>query len=921
MNKICILFLICYFAITYTSYSQTPKPPISPKWVYEPWVWEDTVQTKAAAQACINGYLDRDIPVAAVIIDSPWEWPLGPLPYVNNSSDQGYNTFIFDWKYYPMPGNFFNDLHNSGIRVILWISGNMVTNCPYYSYAQSRGYFINKSSTPGDTLVTSFWRGNRKASHIDFFNPAACAYWDSLMDRVLESDSIKIDGWKVDESESNISDGAVLYTFDGIKTKQQYKERYYAHLYNRTVQVKGQEVGMITARPYCKQKNKPGSFRAPIWANPAGWVGDQEHTWDGLNLALQNIFISSAAGYGSVGSDIGGFAKELDFDINKYINPNKNLFIRWAQFGALNPIMENGGQSNKQHFPWLFDSISDSTATRTYRYFAKLHHFLVPYLYSYNINAHLTGTSIIRPIGADTNAWKNNWRYFLGDNLFVAAIYTDDTVRTITFPDGKWIDFWNDDSVYNGGVTKSFNYGLTKYPIFIKSGSIIPLNVDASTTGHGSSASNNFLTLLVYPDSISTFTFYRAPSDTLNPLVLKCDHNYGGVIISSNNHIDSVIVCLKNDPEPDSVLISGGVKLQKKNTFTELETSASGWYFGSMSTGQNVYLWIKVSSAFDSIIVFNGCSLNLVPTNYSQSGLIAGNQYYVDRTYTLTNIPIKYSGLKMIKTANADKMKVGLDFHFDVCTNGDVYVAYDRRLTTIPNWISSNYTLTDDTISVSDNLTGHFKVWKRTVTPGRITFGDNQGVTNSSMYFVFYKEFNLADAKHLNVKALIEGFYNGVIMVEDTVSIRLHNAASPYGFFEEAKTILNQTGNAFADFFYAKNAINYFIVCKHRNSIETWSKNPQQFVSGALAYDFTTSANKAYGDNLKLKNSKYCFFSGDVNQDGLIDLSDVSLTDIDNLSFISGYVLTDVNGDGIVDLSDVAIVDINNLNFVAKITS
>ena len=313
-------------------------------------------------------------------------------------------------------------------------------------------------------------------------------------------------------------------------------------------------------------------------------------------------------------------------------------------------------------------------------------------------------------------------------------------------------------------------------------------------------------------------------------------------------------------------------------------------------------------------------SLNLFPTNYLQSSLTIGNQYYVDRTYTITNIPIKYSDLKMIKTANADKMKVGLDFHFDVCTNSDVYVAYDRRLTTIPNWISSNYTFTGDTISVSDILMGHFKVWKRTVTPGRITFGDNQGVTNSSMYFVFYKEFNLSFAKRLDIKALIEGFYNGVSMVEDTMSIGLYNAISPYGFYEEIRVRLNQTGNGFANFFYAKNGTNYFVVCKHRNSIETWSKLSQQFIGGSLTYDFTTASTQAYGDNMKLKGGKWTIFSGDVNQDGVVDLSDVGLVDFANLSFITGYVVTDVNGDNVVDLSDVSIVDNNNLNFVAKIT-
>ena len=87
-----------------------------------------------------------------------------------------------------------------------------------------------------------------------------------------------------------------------------------------------------------------------------------------------------------------------------------------------------------------------------------------------------------------------------------------------------------------------------------------------------------------------------------------------------------------------------------------------------------------------------------------------------------------------------------------------------------------------------------------------------------------------------------------------------------------------------------------------------------------MSYDFTTSANKAYGDNLKLKGIKWCIYNGDVNQDGVVDLTDVSNVDLDNLGFSTGYRATDVNGDNLVDLTDLSLVDNNNLNFVTKVT-
>ncbi len=91
------------------------------------------------------------------------------------------------------------------------------------------------------------------------------------------------------------------------------------------------------------------------------------------------------------------------------------------------------------------------------------------------------------------------------------------------------------------------------------------------------------------------------------------------------------------------------------------------------------------------------------------------------------------------------------------------------------------------------------------------------------------------------------------------------------------------------------------------------------FTSYQLSYDFITAANKAYGDNLILKGSKYCIYSGDVNQDGIIDASDLSVVDNDAYISASGYVNTDVDGDNFVDGSDLSIVDNNVLNSVAQI--
>ncbi|MFZ1320303.1 MAG: sialidase family protein [Ignavibacteria bacterium] len=77
----------------------------------------------------------------------------------------------------------------------------------------------------------------------------------------------------------------------------------------------------------------------------------------------------------------------------------------------------------------------------------------------------------------------------------------------------------------------------------------------------------------------------------------------------------------------------------------------------------------------------------------------------------------------------------------------------------------------------------------------------------------------------LNLTAFIEGFYNPVSnsMISDTAYIYLRNASSPYAIIDSAKSTINSSGTGTFNFNNSSNGVNYFIVARHRNSIETWS--------------------------------------------------------------------------------------------------
>jgi hypothetical protein len=79
-------------------------------------------------------------------------------------------------------------------------------------------------------------------------------------------------------------------------------------------------------------------------------------------------------------------------------------------------------------------------------------------------------------------------------------------------------------------------------------------------------------------------------------------------------------------------------------------------------------------------------------------------------------------------------------------------------------------------------------------------------------------------------------------------------------------------------------------------------------------YDFTSSSSQAFGNNMILNGTRWCIYSGDVDQDGVIDASDISKVDNDASASVSGYNSTDLDGDYLTDSNDLSILD-NNLQF------
>jgi len=219
------------------------------------------------------------------------------------------------------------------------------------------------------------------------------------------------------------------------------------------------------------------------------------------------------------------------------------------------------------------------------------------------------------------------------------------------------------------------------------------------------------------------------------------------------------------------------------------------------------------------------------------------------------------------------------------------------------NGVSSSYT-----VNSANQITATAPVG---VSTGLISVTTPCGTANSAA--------NFNGTVTLNVKVFIEGFYTGggqmtgVLSptVCDTITVSLANTVSPYLIDYTVKGTINRSGDGTFNFPGAAFGKTYYVIINHRNTLETWSGAPVSLPAAINSYSFTTGLSQAFGNNMVGIGGVFAIISGDVNQDGLINLSDVLAMENSLLLMTMGYYPYDLTGDNLVEAADFSLIENN----------
>lgn len=459
----------------------TGRAPLLPKWAYGYIQSKFGYRNAVDAEAMIQRMRSDSIPCDAIVLDLYW---------FHNMGDLSWNTSAW-----PDPNRIMSRLLSQGFKTIVITEPYITQHSINFAVANRSGY-LAKDSLNCSYIINNWWSCHCNAGLLDITNPAAKKWWWGKYYSIFRTG---VSGLWTDlgEPERDYPD-MQFYAGPDLKVHNTYDFLWAKTLFD----------GYNRSFPNRRLFNLTRSGYAGIQRfGVVTWSGDVAKTFGGLAVQLPILLNMGMSGIAYHNSDIGGF------------HPGKTtpeLYTRWMEFGAFCPVMRaHGYDGDGGTEPWTFGTATENIVRKIIR----LRYSLFPYNYTMAHETYETGIPLARPLVLeypnDRNVYNESSAYMWGDDFLVAPVVASGQLsKTFYMPSGTWIDYWND-SVYTGGDTVTVPAPLNEVPLFVKSGSIVPMQPVMQYTGQFPA---DTIKLAIYPgqEGTASFMLYEDDGRTLD---------------------------------------------------------------------------------------------------------------------------------------------------------------------------------------------------------------------------------------------------------------------------------------------------------------------------------------------------------------------------------------------------------------------
>ena len=461
----------------------TGAAPMYGKWAYGFWQCKNKYTSEQQIVAVAHKYRDLHIPLDNIVQDWFWWTRTG--------------EFIFN-KNYPDPKAMIDDLHRDHVHLMISVWPFFYPGTKTYEDMDKRGFFIDRTKAeafhPKGTAV------------YDAFNPEARKYYWNLIDNSLFK--IGADAWWMDTTEPETEGQEEnLLEYNKVAAGNGAKYSNLFPLMTTTAVAQGQRAESDQKRVFILSRS---AFAGIQRNGVTAWSGDVLSDWLTFKRQIPAALNFELSGIPYWTSDIGGFILGHPRD-----PAYRELFVRWFQFGAFCPIFRvHGTRSPDENELWSYGPEAQQILTN----FDKLRYRLMPYIYSIAWRITSAGYTPMRPLvmdfPKDQRALNIGDQFLFGPSILVSPVTEEGaTARHLYLPAGvSWSDFWTN-TVIPGGKMIDVPAPLNTMPLFVRSGSIVPMGPDVE---YSTEKPADPLEIRVYPGGDADFTLYEDEDDNYN---------------------------------------------------------------------------------------------------------------------------------------------------------------------------------------------------------------------------------------------------------------------------------------------------------------------------------------------------------------------------------------------------------------------
>jgi oligosaccharide 4-alpha-D-glucosyltransferase len=432
----------------------TGTQPLPPRWALGNFASRFGYRTEQETRDTVQRFIDQDFPLDAIVLDLYWfgadiKGHMGSLQWDKNT--------------FPTPVKMIDDLKAKGVKTVLITEPFILSSSAKYSSAVKHQALAKNLG--GKPRLFDFYFGN--TGLVDVFDDNASAWFNQVYTKLHKQG---VAGWWGDLGEPEVHPGDTIHRLNGVSVTGDEIHNVYGHKWAQRV-YENQRAIAPRQRPFIMMRSGfVGSQRYGM----IPWTGDVSRSWDGLKPQVELSLQMGLLGMGYTHSDLGGFAGGEVFD--------RQLYIRWLQYGVFQPVFRPHAQDNIAPEPVFHDKKTRDIL----RPYVKLRYAMLPYNYTLAYQNSLTGMPLMRPMffedESNSALMDIKDQYFWGDAFLIKPI-TEPGIESISMdlPAGQWFEYWTD-KVYGGAQRIKLAVSLKTLPVMVRAGSFVPMVAPVQST-------------------------------------------------------------------------------------------------------------------------------------------------------------------------------------------------------------------------------------------------------------------------------------------------------------------------------------------------------------------------------------------------------------------------------------------------------